>query len=118
MSDPFATAELPAIRESTALDLEAWAVVAQFNRNGSLLAVGCKDGRIYVMDYLTKNVVRSLLGHLLPITSVGWSPSGNFVYSSSADWSLIVWDLLNGVIHRKFPFNCPILYAEIHPQNE
>lgn len=59
-----------------------------------------------------------MTAHFLPITSIGWSPRNKAIYSTSADWSLIIWDLLNGTVQKKFYFNCPILHAEIHPNNE
>ena len=38
------------------LDCVTMALTAQFNRFGTLLAVGCNDGRIVVWDFLTRSV--------------------------------------------------------------
>lgn len=70
------------------------------------------------MDFRTKNIIRSFIGHLLPISSIGFSASGKLLFSASADWNLIVWDILNGSIYQRCTFNCPILHAEIHPTKE
>ena len=37
------------------LDCVTMALTAQFNRFGTLLAVGCNDGRIVVWDFLTRS---------------------------------------------------------------
>ena len=46
------------------------AVTAAFNRRGSLLAVGCNDGRIVVWDFLTRGIAKIISAHVHPVTSV------------------------------------------------
>ena len=41
------------------LDCVTMALTAQFNRFGTLLAVGCNDGRIVVWDFLTRSALVS-----------------------------------------------------------
>ena len=45
------------------LDCVTMALTAQFNRFGTLLAVGCNDGRIVVWDFLTRSELVSALKH-------------------------------------------------------
>ena len=45
------------------LDCVTMALTAQFNRFGTLLAVGCNDGRIVVWDFLTRSGLVSGLEH-------------------------------------------------------
>ena len=34
-----------------------------FNRQGSLLACGCMDGRVTIIDWMTRGLIRTLTGH-------------------------------------------------------
>jgi len=52
------------------LDSVSVAVTASFNRRGSLLAVGCNDGRIVVWDFLTRGIAKIISAHVHPVTSL------------------------------------------------
>lgn len=53
------------------LDCSSLAICCSFNRRGSLLAVGCNDGRIVIWDFLTRGVAKNFAAHLChPICSV------------------------------------------------
>ena len=52
------------------LDSVSVAVTAAFNRRGSLLAVGCNDGRIVIWDFLTRGIAKIISAHVHPVTSV------------------------------------------------
>ena len=52
------------------LDSGSEALTCAFNRRGTLLAVGCNDGRIAVWDFMTRGIARMLNGHIHPITSL------------------------------------------------
>lgn len=96
---------------------DGFAVTCAFNRRGTLLAVGCNDGRVAVWDFDTLQVARVLLKHLMVVTSVSWSRDGTRVVSSSTDWSVIVWNVLLGDLYSKHSFETPVLYAAAHPRN-
>ena len=53
----------------TSLD-DGLARCASFNKRGNLLAAGCNDGRVVVWDFETKGIVKMLIGHVHPVTSV------------------------------------------------
>lgn|SRR3990167_548591 len=115
--EPFAVGALPELRDGDPLDFGK-ALIMQFNSIGTLLAVGCNDGRVIIWDFDTKNIGRNLIGHLQCITSIGWSHDDRLLYSSSSDWTIIIWDVLSGLIHSKVYFNSPILHSQMHPRLE
>jgi WD40 repeat protein len=41
-----------------------------FNRQGSLLAAGCTDGRVNIYDWMTRGLIRTLVGHGGLVTSL------------------------------------------------
>ena len=58
------------------LECGSEAITCCCNRRGTLLAVGCNDGRIAVFDFLTRVVAKIYTGHVHPVTSLSWSRDG------------------------------------------
>jgi COMPASS component SWD1 len=92
--------------------IEGHAVLSSFNRAGTLLAVGCLDGRIMIWDFEVIGVSRVLFGHTRPICTISWAPK--HLLTSSLDWNVIWWDLKSGEILKKFSFDSPILFCSLH----
>lgn len=61
------------------LDCISLAVTCSFNKHGTLLAVGCNDGRIVVWDFLTRGIAKMISAHVHPVCSISWSRSGHKV---------------------------------------
>ncbi|KAF1745576.1 hypothetical protein MXB_2005 [Myxobolus squamalis] len=99
------------------LDSITAAVVCGFNRPGTLLAVGCNDGRIVIWDIITRNIVKSVSIHVHPITSISWSRYGHFILVGSSDWSLSVINTINFEIKEKIMLNSQITTVEYNPRN-
>ena len=94
------------------------AITCHFNRFGTLLAVGCNDGRIVVWDFLTRGIAKIIQAHVHPVCSLSWSRSGRYIVSASTDNTVSVWDVLNGECDQKFRFPSPILKVQFHPRVE
>lgn len=60
---------------------------------GHLLASGCSDGLVQVVDLDTKEAIRSFDGHVKAVESLSWSRHGRYLLSASRDWKCVVWDL-------------------------
>jgi COMPASS component SWD1 len=53
-----------------ALDCISLAVTCAFNKRGTLLAVGCNDGRIVIWDFLTRGIAKIISAHVHPVCSL------------------------------------------------
>ena len=69
------------------LDSGSEALTSAFNRRGTLLAVGCNDGRIAVWDFMTRGIARMLNGHIHPITSLRFR-SCLCIYIAPIKWAV------------------------------
>lgn len=52
------------------LDSISLAGTCAFNRRGTLLAVGCNDGRIVIWDFLTRGIAKIITAHVHPVCSL------------------------------------------------
>ncbi|ODN05266.1 Retinoblastoma-binding protein 5 [Orchesella cincta] len=48
------------------LDCISVAVTAAYNKLGTLLAVGCNDGRVVVWDFMTRGIAKVITAHSHP----------------------------------------------------
>lgn len=94
------------------------AVTSMFNRKGSLLAVGCNDGRVVVWDFDTHGITRMFSGHVQRISALSWSRNGRYLLSASGDWHVIIWDVLSSEKKASYKFDGPVLAARLHPRND
>ena len=100
------------------LDSISLAVTCNFNRRGSLLAVGCNDGRIVVWDFLTRGIAKIIPAHVHPVSSLCFSRRGNYIVSASSDNTVCIFDVLSSDCIRKWRFPTPVLRVQFHPRNE
>lgn len=102
--------DFPSTRYSTIE--EGFSISCKFNRWGTLLAVGCRDGRIIIWDAETYSIAQVFTGHTQPVTSLSWSKCGRMLASSSVDRTVIVWDVGMGVPMITEFFDTPAWNAE------
>jgi len=100
------------------LDCITMAITCQFNRFGTLLAVGCNDGRIVIWDFLTRGIAKIIQAHVHPVCSISWSRSGRRMVSASTDNTVSIWDILTGESDQRFRFPSPVLKVQFHPRCE
>ncbi|XP_072390892.1 retinoblastoma-binding protein 5 homolog isoform X2 [Diabrotica undecimpunctata] len=99
------------------LDSLSIAVTCQFNKRGTLLAVGCNDGRIVIWDFLTRGIAKVIAAHVHPVCSISWSRNGHKVASASTDNTVCIWNILSGECEQKYRFPCPVLKVQFQPRN-
>ncbi|XP_046980176.1 retinoblastoma-binding protein 5 homolog [Schistocerca americana] len=101
-----------------ALDCISLAVTCAFNKRGTLLAVGCNDGRIVIWDFLTRGIAKIISAHVHPVCSLSWSRNGHKLLSASTDNNVCTWDVLSGECDQKYRFPSPILKVQFNPRND
>jgi len=111
--NPHETASCPESMESQ-FDIGC-ALTCAFNRRGTLIAVGCAGGEVIIWDFGTKGVVRRLMEHVRPVTSVGWTKNGRKLLSSSADRTIKLWDIESGSCDNTVTFPSSVINAQLHP---
>jgi len=99
------------------LDCISMAVTCQFNRFGTLFAVGCNDGRIVIWDFLTRGIAKIISAHVHPVCSISWCRNGTRLSSASTDNTVSVWDVLTGECEHRFRFPSPVLRVQFNPRN-
>ncbi|XP_023614778.1 retinoblastoma-binding protein 5 isoform X5 [Myotis myotis] len=99
------------------LDCISMALTCTFNRWGTLLAVGCNDGRIVIWDFLTRGIAKIISAHIHPVCSLCWSRDGHKLVSASTDNIVSQWDVLSGDCDQRFRFPSPILKVQYHPRD-
>ncbi|XP_028652900.1 retinoblastoma-binding protein 5 isoform X2 [Erpetoichthys calabaricus] len=100
------------------LDCISMALTCTFNRWGTLLAVGCNDGRIVIWDFLTRGIAKIISAHIHPVCSLCWSRDGHKLVSASTDNIVSLWDVLTGDCDQRFRFPSPILKVQFHPRDQ
>lgn len=99
------------------LDCVSMAITCAFNRQGTLLAVGCNDGRIVIWDFLTRGIAKFINAHVHPVCSLSWNRSGRKLLSAATDNTVSIWDVLLGENDKVFRFPSPVLKVQWHPRN-
>lgn len=99
------------------LDCLSIAVTCAFNKRGTLLAVGCNDGRIVIWDFLTRGIAKIISAHVHPVFSISWSRNGHKMASASTDNTVSIWDILSGECEQKYRFPCPVLKVQFEPRS-
>ncbi|CAD7005895.1 unnamed protein product [Ceratitis capitata] len=100
------------------LDCISLAVTCAFNKYGTLLAVGCNDGRIVVWDFLTRGIAKIISAHVHPVCSLSWTRNGHKLLSASTDNNVCIWDVLSGDCEHKYRFPSPVLKVQFDPRND
>lgn len=100
------------------LDSISLAATCAFNKRGTLLAVGCNDGRIFIWDFLTRGIAKSISAHVHPVCSLSWSRNCQKLLSASTDHNVCIWDVLTGECEQHYRFPTPILRVQFDPRND
>ncbi|TGZ64617.1 hypothetical protein CRM22_006298 [Opisthorchis felineus] len=91
-----------------------YTITLQFNRVGSLLAIGCNDGRVELWDYVTRRISKVLIAHTHPVCCISWSRNSRRLLTASTDNTVSIWNVVTGECERTFRFPCPVLKAQFN----
>ncbi|XP_002740061.2 retinoblastoma-binding protein 5 homolog [Saccoglossus kowalevskii] len=100
------------------LDCISIAITCAFNKRGTLLAVGCNDGRIVLWDFLTRGIAKIISAHVHPVCSLSWGRTGHKLLSASTDNIVCIWDVLTGECDHRYRFPSPVLKVQFNPRNK
>ncbi|XP_065316630.1 retinoblastoma-binding protein 5 homolog isoform X2 [Gordionus sp. m RMFG-2023] len=100
------------------LDCVSYAITCTFNRRGTLLAVGCNDGRIIIWDFITRCIAKIIQAHTHPVCSLSWSRNGYKLLSAGTDNLVCIWDILSGECLNRFRFPALIAKVQFNPRND
>lgn len=103
-SRPGNLARMPAM--ATGWDQSQYPFTAALQCFDAALASGGSDGIVRLWDLRTGEVVRQLLGHTGPITSLQFDDT--CLVTGSADSTVRIWDLRTGKIIDSFSYDSPI----------
>ncbi|KAK6173805.1 hypothetical protein SNE40_017200 [Patella caerulea] len=99
------------------LDCVSIAITCAFNRHGTLLAVGCNDGRIVIWDFLTRGIAKVINAHVHPVCSLSWSRDGHKLLTAATDNTVSLWTIMTGECDKIFRFPSPVLKVQFHPRD-
>ncbi|KAI2807166.1 Retinoblastoma-binding protein 5 [Blomia tropicalis] len=100
------------------LDSVTHSTVGVFNRRGSVLAVGCNDGRVCIWDFMTRGIAKVIWAHVQAVTSLSWSRNGKLLATSSNDCYVCVWDVLTSECIIQWHLNTSIFFIQFSPRND
>uniref|UniRef100_A0AC35U1Y4 WD_REPEATS_REGION domain-containing protein n=1 Tax=Rhabditophanes sp. KR3021 TaxID=114890 RepID=A0AC35U1Y4_9BILA len=91
----------------------------KYNRFGSIFAVGCLDGRIFLYNQndIRKSIARQLTGHTAAVNSLSFSRDSRSLVSASHDSQVIIWDIEEGCPLKQFKINHYASQALFNPRN-
>uniref|UniRef100_A0A0K0FMP4 Retinoblastoma-binding protein homolog 5 (projected from Caenorhabditis elegans ortholog rbbp-5) n=1 Tax=Strongyloides venezuelensis TaxID=75913 RepID=A0A0K0FMP4_STRVS len=95
------------------------ACVTKYNRFGSIFAIGCLDGRIFLMNHndIRKAIVKHFTQHVSVIHSLCFSRDSRYLVSTSQDMNIIIWDIVEGVPVKCIRSSGVCLSAFFNPRN-
>lgn len=90
----------------------------ELHRDSNLLCVACDDQVLRLYDVTTHKLVRRFAGHSHRVTDMTFSSDARWLFSSSADASLRVWDIPTGKCVDWMRFQKPVTGLAVSPTGE
>ncbi|CAI5719155.1 unnamed protein product [Hyaloperonospora brassicae] len=90
----------------------------ELHRDSNLLCVACDDQILRLFDVTTYKLVRRFAGHSHGVTDMTFSSDARWLFSSSADASLRVWDIPTGKCVDWMRFQKPVTGLAVSPTGE
>ncbi|KAE9246299.1 hypothetical protein PF004_g4861 [Phytophthora fragariae] len=90
----------------------------ELHRDSNLLCVACDDQVLRLYDVTTRKLVRRFAGHSHRVTDMTFSSDARWLFSSSADASLRVWDIPTGKCVDWLRFHKPVTGLAVSPTGE
>lgn len=101
-----------------AVKMDSSVVDLQIGTNGSLAAIALSNYDIEIWHISMRNRARKLQGHQAAITEIKFSNCNRFLFSSSLDKTIKVWDILSGNIITNLLLPKAIQTFDVSPDGE
>lgn len=83
-----------------------------FSPDGTTIALGCSDHKIYLMNARNFVVEQVLTGHSNSVFCIAWSPDVKYLLSGSRDAQMMVWDVGKKYqLYRRIPAHLATINA-------
>jgi WD40 repeat protein len=90
-----------------------YVINAKFTMDGEFIVLGCQDKNVYVLPVREGEKSSHLKGHSMPVLSVGWSPTKEWIYSAAQfpDSVLRIWKWPENQIIKEIDLKGQLLNA-------
>lgn len=84
------------------------ATCVKINSHGTILAVGCVNGKVLLYDWQIKGPLRTLWAHTQLICGLSWNGASTLLATASRDSSLLVWRVPDCTVVYRLTSKAPI----------
>lgn len=94
-------------------------ICCAFNRRGTLLAIGCFDGKLHFWELASRCISRTInVSVNYAVCSISWSRNCQRLVSASLDNCVCIWQVYTGACLFRCKFPSPILKVSFNPRND
>jgi WD40 repeat protein len=90
---------------TTRVDVGEYVTEISWNSDGSKLAIGGEFGTIYIMDTVTRGILRSFAGHSADVSALAWTPDDRYIASAASDNMVKIWDATTVALVSTYTLN-------------
>lgn len=102
--------------EITRLPTEAQYVSIKVNQQGTLFAIGCFDGHVFIYDLFMIKQVMVIQTNSQAVCAISWSRNGRLLATGSIEKLVKVWDICNDICLSEIELRTEVYSVDFHPR--